>query len=136
MMPCPNCRGVVPFQKQLFRGMPCKHCNSTLLVSETYSRALVVLALLLAQALLWVSNVRTLLYPTLGIPFGALASFCLGFPVAFLLLTVAVRAIPRWFPPTLVLRHWGTVMTLGLSGDQETTTVASSGKQRTSGQLA
>jgi hypothetical protein len=44
-----------------------------LLVSETYSRALVVLALLLAQALLWVSNVRTLFYPTLGIPFGALA---------------------------------------------------------------
>jgi len=128
MLSCPNCRGVVPFQKQLFRGMPCKHCHSTLLVSETYSRALVVLALLLAEALLWVGNVRTLFYPALGIPFGALASFWLGFPVAFLLLTVMVRTIPRWFPPTLVLRHWGTVTTLGLSGDQETTTVTSSGK--------
>ncbi|PYV67577.1 MAG: hypothetical protein DMG96_38895 [Acidobacteria bacterium] len=127
-MSCPNCREVVPFQKELFRGMPCKHCNSTLLVSQTYSRALVLLALLLAEALLWVGNIRTLFYPTLGLPFGVLASFWLGFPVAFFLLTVIVRTIQRWFPPTLVLRHWSTVTTLGLSHDQETTTIASSGK--------
>ncbi|OLC82862.1 MAG: hypothetical protein AUH66_04085 [Acidobacteria bacterium 13_1_40CM_4_57_6] len=119
-MSCPNCREVVPFQKELFRGMPCKHCNSTLLVSQTYSRALVLLALLLAEALLWVGNIRTLFYPTLGLPFGVLASFWLGFPVAFFLLTVIVRTIQRWFPPTLVLRHWSTVTTLGLSHDQET----------------
>ena len=127
-MSCPNCREVVPFQKELFRGMPCKHCNSTLLVSQTYSRALVLLALLLAEALLWVGNIRTLFYPTLGLPFGVLASFWLGFPVAFFLLTVIVRTIQRWFPPTLVLRHWSTVTTLGLSHDQETTIIASSGK--------
>lgn len=127
-MRCPNCRGVVPFQKGLFRGMPCEHCNSTLLVSQTYSRVLVLLALLLAEELLWLANVRTLFYPTLGIPFGVLASFWLGFPVAFLLLTVMVRTIPRWFQPTLVLRHWTTVTTLGLSNEQETTTVASNGK--------
>ncbi len=127
-MSCPNCREVVPFQKELFRGMPCKHCNSTLLVSQTYSRALVLLALLLAEALLWVGNIRTLFYPTLGLPFGVLASFWLGFPVAFFLLTVIVRTIQRWFPPTLVLRHWSTVTTLSLSHDQETTTIASSGK--------
>jgi len=119
-MSCPNCREVVAFQKELFRGMPCKHCNSTLLVSQTYSRALVLLALLLAEALLWVGNIRTLFYPTLGLPFGVLASFWLGFPVAFFLLTVIVRTILRWFPPTLVLRHWSTVTTLGLGHEKKT----------------
>jgi DNA-directed RNA polymerase subunit RPC12/RpoP len=120
-MRCPNCRAEVPFQKELFRGIPCKKCNSTLLVSETYSRVLVLVALLFAEASLWACNIRTLFYPTLSVPFGNLASVCLGFPVAFLLLTVMVRTLPRWIPPALVLRHWSTITTLGLTHDGETT---------------
>lgn len=118
---CPNCFAQVRFQKELFRGLCCKECNSAMLVSDTYSRILVVLALFLAEALLWVCDVRTLFYPTLGVPFGVLASFSLGFPVGFLLLTVMVRTVPHLVPPPLVIRHSSTVTTLGLSRDRETT---------------
>lgn len=120
MMRCPNCHCQVAFEKNLFRGTRCKRCASTLFVSTTYSRALGLLSLLAAEALLWIVNIRKLFYPSLGVPFGFLASLCLGFPVAFFILTVLVRTAPRLIAPTLVLRDWGTVTTLGLTAEDDT----------------
>jgi len=90
-----------------------------LLVSQTYSRVLVILSLLIAWALLWLLNVRSLLYPSLGVPFGFLASLCLGYPLAFLILTVLVRTVPRLVSPKIVLRHWGAITTLNLHTDRD-----------------
>lgn len=119
-MRCPNCQSEVGFQKELFHGMACKQCGSSLLVSITYTRVLIAVALLSTEALLWVGHVRKLFYPTLGVPFGFLASVLLGFPIAFLVLTVMVRIIPYCVPPVLVLRDPTTVTTLGLSHDHPT----------------
>ena len=119
-MRCPNCQSEVAFQKELFRGMTCKRCESTLLVSLTYTRVLTVVALLSTEALLWLGQVRKLFYPTLGVPFGFLASVLLGFPIAFLVLTVMVRTIPYCVPPVLVLRDPTIVTTLRLSHDHPT----------------
>ena len=117
MMRCPNCHAPVEFDKGLFRGTRCKGCTSILLVSQTYSRALVFLGILAAEALLWVMNIRKLFYPILGVPFGFLASLGLGFLVAFAILTVMVRTVPRLVAPTLVLSCGDTVTTLGLIAD-------------------
>ncbi len=70
LMRCPSCHCHVAFDKGLFRGMRCKECSSTLWVSQTYIRVLMLLSLLAAQGLLWVVDVRKLFYPTLGVPFG------------------------------------------------------------------
>lgn len=120
-----RCRCHVEFDKRLFRGARCKECNSPLLVSETYIRVLMLLSFLAAEALLWITNTRKLFYPTLGVPFGFLASLWIGFPLAFVILTVLVRTVPRLIAPTLVPRHWGSVNTLGLAAEDnhDTTTV-------------
>jgi hypothetical protein len=119
MMQCPNCRCQVESDKYLFRGGRCKKCDSTLFVSVTYIRGLMLLSFVAAQALLWVANIRKLFYPRLGMQFGFLASVWLGFPVAFLILTVLVRTVPRLLAPTLVRRQWGSVDTLGLAAAHE-----------------
>jgi len=119
-MQCPNCRCQVEFDKGLFRGGRCKKCNSTLFVSVTYIRGLMLLSFVAAEALLWVANVRKLFYPRLGVPFGFLASVWLGFPVAFLILPVWVRTVPRLVAPTLLPRQWGAVDTLGLTTEHDT----------------
>ena len=113
-MQCPSCESHVMFRKELFQGAHCKECGSMLFVPATYSRILVVVAIIAAEALLWVGNIRTLFYPALGVEFGFFASLFLGFPVAFLLLTVMVRTIPRVIPPRLVSRQTATVTTLRL----------------------
>ena len=89
-------------------------CDSILLVSATYGRVLVALAIIAAEALLWVSSVRKLFYPTLGIEFGFFGSLFLGFPGAFLILTAMVRTIPCFIPPRLVSRQMGAFTTLAL----------------------
>jgi ribosomal protein S27E len=81
MMQCPNCQSQVTFRKELFREALCKECGSTLLVSATYGRVLVALAIIAAEALLWVGSVRKLFYPALGVEVGFFASLLLGFPV-------------------------------------------------------
>jgi len=78
-----------------------------------------LLSFVAAEALLWVANIRKLFYPRLGVPFGFLASVWLGFPVAFLILTVLVRTVPRLAAPTLVTRQWGSVDTLGLTAEHD-----------------
>jgi hypothetical protein len=120
-MRCPNCHCPVAFEKGLFRGKRCKRCNSTLLVSA-YSRTLVLLSLCAAWALLLVTHVPRLFYPSLGAVFGFLATLWLGFPLAFLIMTVMVRTAPRLVSPTLVARHWGAVTTLDLTDDEASST--------------
>ncbi len=119
-MRCPNCGCEVEFDKRLFRGEHCKKCGSTLLVSEAYSRALGIFSFLAAEALLWLLNIRKFFYPTLGVPFGFLASLWLGFPIAFPILTILVRTVPHLVAPTLVRRHWGSINTLGLGTEKDT----------------
>jgi hypothetical protein len=48
MMQCPSCHCHVAFDKSIFRGARCKECNSTMWVSQTYSRVLMLLSFLLA----------------------------------------------------------------------------------------
>src|SRR5437667_4175334 len=119
MMHCPKCGCEVAFDKGLFRGRRCKECGATMLVSLAYVRVLMLLSFLAAEILLWTANARELFYPTLGVPFGFLASVALGFPLAFLILTVLVRTVPRVAEPTLVLRDPDSITTLGLSGNDD-----------------
>jgi hypothetical protein len=114
-MHCPNCHCKVVFELGLFRGTRCKRCNSTILISSAYMRALMMLSLLIAWIFLWVFKVPTLLSPSLGTVFGFLATAGSGFPLAFLILTVLVRTVPHLIPPILVIRHPSTVTTLDLS---------------------
>lgn len=129
MMQCPSCHSHVAFDKGLFRGARCQECNSTVWVSQTYIRVLMLLSFLAAQGLLWVVNVRKLFYPTLGVPFGFLASLWLAFPVAFFILTVLVRTVPRMAAPTLVLRDWGSVTTLGIAAEDNRDMITASAKR-------
>lgn len=117
MMRCPNCDSEVAFEKGLFRGKRCKQCGATMRISLAYVRVLMLLSFLTAELLLWMANVRVLFYPTLGVPFGFLASFSLGYPLAFLILTVLVRTVPRVVAPRLVPRHWDSFITLGVSAN-------------------
>jgi hypothetical protein len=115
LLHCPNCSSQVPFDKSLFGGRHCKKCGSTMVISLTYGRVLMLLSFLTAEILLWIVNIRQLFYPTLGVIFGFLASFSLGYPLAFVILTVLVRTAPRVVAPKLVSRNWGSVTTLDLS---------------------
>ncbi len=115
MLRCPNCNSQVPFDKGLFRGRRCKECGATMVISLTYVRVLMLLSLLAAEILLWIGNIRQFFYPTLGVTFGFLASIALGYPLAFLILTVLARTAPRVVAPKLVHRNWGSFTTLGLS---------------------
>jgi len=115
MMCCPSCHCRVAFERGLLRGTCCKRCNSTILISSAYIRGLMMLSLLVAWGLLWAARVPALLYPTLGEVFGFLAAASLGFPLAFVILTVMVRTMPYVVPPKLVVRDPTTVTTLGLN---------------------
>lgn len=119
-MRCPSCNCQVAFELSLFRGKRCKECGGPILVSATYIRVLMLLSFVAAEIILWVTNIRELFYPTLGVPFGFLASVSLGYPVGFLILTVLVRTVPRVVAPRLVLpRDWDPFTTLGLSTDHD-----------------
>lgn len=120
-MRCPNCSCQVAFELGLFRGRRCKECGGTMLVSDTYGSVLMLLSFLAAQILLWMLNIRHLFYPTLGEIFGFLVSVSLGYPLGFLILTVLVRTAPRVVEPTLVARHWDSLITLGLSTKHDAT---------------
>src|SRR5271166_6589570 len=115
---CPNCRQSFAFDKSIFRSYRCRNCDAKLLVSQTYSRMLVLISLVISLTAMWLLNVRKLFYPSLGVPFGFLASLWLGLPVAFLILTVLVRTVPLVIPPKVVLRHWGAVTTLDLQSNE------------------
>ena len=90
-----------------------------MLVSATYARVLMLLSFLAAEILLWITNIRQLFYPTLGVPFGFLVSVSLGFPLAFLILTVLVRTAPRVVKPRLVTRDLGSLTALDLSTNHD-----------------
>ena len=115
MLRCPNCNSQVPFGKGLFRGSHCKEWGAAMVISLTYVRVLMLLSFLAAEILLWIVNIRQLFYPTLGVIFGFLASIWLGYPLAFVILTVLARTAPRVVAPKLVHRNWGSFTTLGLS---------------------
>jgi hypothetical protein len=115
-MHCPNCNSQVAFEVGLFGGVRCKECGTAMVVSLSYIRVLMLLSFLVAEILLWVGNARKFFYPTLGVVFGFLASVSLGYPLAFLILTVLVRTAPRVVPPKLVHRSdWDSFTTLHLS---------------------
>ncbi len=92
-----------------------------MLVSLTYLRVLMLLSFLVAEISLWMADIRQLFYPTMGVPFGFLASVSLGFPIGFLILTVLVRTAPRVVEPTLVSRDLDSLTTLGLSKNHDAT---------------
>jgi hypothetical protein len=115
-MRCPSCHRKFHSSWACFAGYAAEGAIRSCL-SQRSTPAQVLLSLLAAWGLLWVTNIRKLFYPSLGVEFGFLASLWLGFPVAFLILTVKVRNVSRVISPTQVLRHWGPVTTLNLTDE-------------------
>ena len=103
----------MPFSKEVFgRHFACQRCGVTLLVSETYDRALVLLSILLSFGLLWLSGILEI-SSDYGC-FGFALSLASGFPLAFVLLMGIVRIVPSFIPPQLVRRHNTHITTLDL----------------------
>lgn len=105
-MRCPRCNLEMAFDKGVFgNDFHCPKCGSKLRVSEPYSRMLVFISIVLGFSLPWVAHVHKLLIPALGPLAGFIAVLALGFPLAFAVLFLMVRVVPRLLSPPLVLRH-------------------------------
>lgn len=116
MMRCPQCNFRMSFDKEVFgRDFRCEQCGAKLLVSETYTRVLGIISIVLGFGLPWVVHVPKLLISALGPLAGFVAVLALGFPLAFLVLFLMVRVVPRLISPPLVLRHNDSVTTLNLT---------------------
>lgn len=119
-MRCPQCNWEMAFDKRVFRtGFLCEQCGAKLLVSEVYSRMLVVISMVIGFGLPWVAHFPKLLMSALGPLAGFIAVLALAFPLAFAVLFLMVRLIPRLFSPPLVLRHHDPITALNLTADGE-----------------
>jgi len=106
------------FDRQVFAGtgFQCEGCGNSLFASESYCRRLYGLSVLFALALWWFGHVPGILFRAFGLP-GFIAALVLALAGVFFVLVVVVRTVPYWVPPSLVLRHDGTVLTLHLGND-------------------
>jgi hypothetical protein len=117
---CPKCGFRMTFDRQVFHtGFLCEQCGAKLLISETYSRMLVVISIVLGFGLLWVAHLLKLLISALGPLAGFVTALALGFPPAFAVLFLMVRVVPRLISPPLVLRHNDPITVLNLTVEQE-----------------
>jgi hypothetical protein len=99
------------------KGFLCEQCAAKLLVSETYTRILVVISIVLGFGLPWVVHLAKLLILVLGPLAGFIAALALGFPLAFAILFLMVRVVPRLISPPLVLRHNDPITMLNLTAE-------------------
>ena len=130
MMRCPECGLRMAFDKRVFRqGFLCEQCGAKLLVSETYSRMLVVISIVLGFGLPWVVHLAKLLILVLGPLAGFIAVLALGFPLAFVVLSLMVRVVPRLISPPLVLCHNDPITVLNLTAEEMQTMKRSESKQ-------
>ena len=118
MVRCPKCGLRSAFDNRVFRkGFLCEQCAAKLLVSETYTRILVVISIVLGFGLPWVVHLAKLLILVLGPLAGFIAALALGFPLAFAILFLMVRVVPRLISPPLVLRHNDPITMLNLTAE-------------------
>lgn len=118
-MRCPQCNLDMAFDKEVFsKRFHCPRCGARLLVSEAYSRMLVVISIVIGFSLPWVAHLHKLLIPALGPLEGFIAVLASGFPLAFAVLFLLVRVVPRLLPPPLVFRHNDSITALNLTGEQ------------------
>jgi hypothetical protein len=119
-MRCPRCNLEMVFDKRVFgREFQCERCGSKLFVSEIYGRMLMVISVVLGFGLPWIAHLHKLLISALGPLAGFIAVLALGFPLAFVVLFLMVRLVPRLISPPLVLRHNDPITALNLIAERE-----------------
>ena len=123
-MRCPQCNAAIAWDRlKAARGsFRCPHCDALLSVAESYARALVTMGLLGGCALAWITKVRVLLYPSMGIEIGAIMSLWAGFPIGFLMVTVLGRIVPFFVSVPLQFYRRSSVTTLDLDRDGQSET--------------
>lgn len=119
-MRCPQCNVGMAFDRRVFLGdFLCEQCGAKVLVSEAYSRVLVVISMVVGFGLTWISNLPKLLIADIGPLAGFLAAVAFGSLLALAVLFMMVRLVPRLISPPLVLRRDGPVTVLNLTAEQE-----------------
>jgi len=119
-MRCPKCNLLIGFDREAFRrDFTCKQCGVKLVVSQTYSRMLVLLSLVFGFGLPWVAQFQKFLIPALGPLVGFIAILAMGFPLAFAILFLLVRTLPHLVPPSLVPSNNEGTIRLNLNEEQE-----------------
>lgn len=119
-MICPQCKVRIVFDNHVWNGdFVCQQCGASLLVSETYSRVLILTSSVLGFGLPWVAHLPKILIASLGDLVGFVAVLALGFPIAFTVLFLMVRVVPQLISPPLVLRHEGALTVLNLGVKQK-----------------
>ncbi len=109
-MLCPACGWNIVYDKSVYGGVHCPQCNSGLFVSARYITAIAIACWLLAWAGLWyVSGADD--------PFQWWEWFAI--PLSTPLTAVALRVVPKIWPPPLVLRNFGNFVTLDIDGWKE-----------------
>lgn len=116
-MRCPNCESTIQWDRRAFRrGFSCNRCGSEVMVSEGYSRTLVLISLGVGFGLVWLPLFQGHGSVFLQSCLGFLALLALEFPLAGGVLFLLVRLAPVVVSPPLVIRHSGPVYGLGLGG--------------------
>ena len=119
-MRCAECNVTMAFDKEVFGDdFHCGQCGRRLRVSETYARTLAVISVVLGFGLPWVAHLPKLLIVALGPLAGFIAVLVLGLPLAFALLFLMVRVVPRLISPPLVFRHNDPITVLNLAAEEE-----------------
>jgi len=114
-MTCPHCGFKIAFDSRAYRrGFLCERCGSELIVSETYSRVLIIVSIVLGFGMLWTPIFQSHWVAPLRSCIGLVGLLALGLPAALAMLFLLVRLAPSLVPPPLILRHDGRNYGLGL----------------------
>ena len=119
-MRCPNCNWKMSFDTRVFRGsFTCRKCATRLFVSETYTRLLVGVSLVLGLGLPWATRLSGRVIDALGPLEGLTAVAVIGFLFGFVILFLTIRVVPHLIPPSLVRHHNDLITKLNLEGAKE-----------------
>jgi hypothetical protein len=114
-MRCPKCNSRMAFDRRVFRrGFLCRQCGSELAVSETYSRVLVAISIVLGFGLPWFPLIQGYSSAFLRSCVGLVALLGLEVLLALATLFLLVRVAPFLVSPPLVLRRETPISVLGL----------------------
>ncbi len=106
-MLCPSCGWNIAYDSSVYGGVYCPQCNSHLFVSRRYITTIAVACWLLVWAGLWYLS-------------GAEDPFrwwdWLAIPLSTPVAALALRVIPKVWPPLLVLRNFENFVTLDIDG--------------------
>jgi DNA-directed RNA polymerase subunit RPC12/RpoP len=119
MMKCSNCDWKMEYEVGVFRGdFRCKHCGVRLFVRDLYTKFLALLSLSLSLGLIWIAHLPVVLFHALDLV-GLALTVALVFPLAYVLLIINIRTVPKLIPPTLVLYRHSYIVSLDLNNEQQ-----------------